>query len=215
MANDLETMRQLLRDVLYDVDDVTWNAGEKDDILQMSVRRLSQRLPRPLDPTAAAQTITLVSETYFYAIDSGIISVEKVFYINSDSDRIGYMESGWEVVGDLTTGSAQLHVSPITVEQGGTLQITGAGRYTLVTQSAAQTAAIPDDYRPYVLAISKAEAYRRLLSDRARFYQWQNANQVQNISMNELIQMVNEADRQALDEWLAIKRWQKPVIGRI
>jgi hypothetical protein len=215
MANDLETMRRKLRDALYDVDDETWSAGEKDDLLQMAVRRLSQRLPRPLDPTAAAQTITLVSGTYFYAIDSGIISVEKVFYINTDSDRVGYMISGWEVVGDLTTGNAQLHVAPRTVEQGGTLQITGAGRYTLVTRSASQTAAIPDDYVPLVLAWARAEAYRRLLSDRARFYQWQNANQVQNISVNELVQMVSESDRQADDEWVSVKRWQKPVPGRV
>ena len=34
--------------------------------------------------------------------------MERVFYINSNSDRIGYMESGWEVVGDLTAGTAKL-----------------------------------------------------------------------------------------------------------
>jgi hypothetical protein len=215
MANDLETMRQRLRDVLYDVDDETWNAGEKDDILGVAVRRLSQRLPRPLDPTVAAQTVTLVTLTYFYAIDSGISNIEKVFYINSDSDRIGYLEAGWEVTGDITAGTAKLHVAPKVVERLGTLQITGTGRYTLVTKAASQTAAIPDDYIPVVLAYSRAESYRRLLSDRARFYQWQNTNQVQNVSLNELIQMVNEADRQADDEWVSIKRWQQPVIGRI
>jgi len=215
MANDLESMRRRLRDALYDVEDATWSAGEKDDILQMAVRRLSQRLPRPLDPTAAAQTITLVASTYFYAIDAGITNVERVFYINSDSDRVGYMRSGWEVVDDIRAGTAQLQVAPRTVNAGGTLQITGTGRYTLVTKSAAQTAAIPDDYIPATIAWARAECYRRLLSDRARFYQWQNANQVQNISINELVQMVGEADSQADDEWVAIKRWQKPVIGRI
>jgi len=215
MANDLETMRQRLRDALYDVDDLTWNAGEKDDILQMAVRRLSQRLPRPLDPTVAAQTVTLVTATYFYAIDSGIISVERVFYINSNSDRVGYLEAGYEVVGDLTTGNAQLHVAPLTVEAGGTLQITGAGRYSLVTQSAAQTAAIPDDYIPLVIAWSVAYSLRRLLVDRARFRQWQNTNQTQNVSINELSQMVSDADRQADQEWVGLKRWQKPVIGRV
>ena len=215
MANDLETMRQRLRDVLYDVDDETWNAGEKDDILGVAVLPLSQRLPRPLDPTVAAQTVTLVTLTYFYAIDSGISNIEKVFYINSDSDRIGYLEAGWEVTGDITAGTAKLHVAPKVVERLGTLQITGTGRYTLVTKAASQTAAIPDDYIPVVLAYSRAESYRRLLSDRARFYQWQNTNQVQNVSLNELIQMVNEADRQADDEWVSIKRWQQPVIGRI
>ena len=215
MANDLETLRQRLRDALFDVNDETWNAGEKDDILAMSVRRLSQRVPRPLDPTVAAQTVTLVASTYFYAIDAGIVSVEKVFYINTDSDRIGYLQSGWEVVGDIVSGTAKLHVAPLTVEGGGTLQITGAGRYTLVTRTAAQTSAIPDDYVPLVIAWARAESYRRLVSDRARFRQWQQSNQVQNVSINELLQMIASADAQADQEWVSVKRWQKPVIGRI
>jgi hypothetical protein len=215
MANDLETMRQRLRDVLFDVDDATWNSGEKDDILQMAVRRLSQRLPRPLDPTLAAQLITLVSGTYHYAIDDDTILVERVFYINTNGDRIGYMESGWEVVGDLTTAVGKLHVSPQTVEQGGTLQIGGTGRYTLTTTDSSQLFAIPDDYIPLVLAYSVAAAQRRLLVDRARFRQWQNTNQTQNVSVNELVQMVADADRQADDEWVTLKRWGKPVIGRI
>ncbi len=215
MANDLELMRRKLRDVLYDVEDETWSSGEKDDILQMAVRRLSQRLPRPLDPTDTNVDITLVASTYYYAIDSSIISVEKVMYKNTASVYVGYMESGWEVVGDLTTGLAKLHVSPVTVESGGTLEMVTAGRYTLVTRSASQTAAIPDDYVPYVLAWANATALRRLLATRARFEQWQNVSQTQNVSINELVQMVSEADRQADDEWVAIKRWQKPVPGRI
>lgn len=215
MANDLELMRQRLRDVLYDVEDETWSAGEKDDILQMSVRRLSQRLPRPLDPTASAQEITLVASTYYYAIDSGIVSVEKVMFVNTASEYVGYMKSGWEVVGDLASGNGQLHVTPATVEQGGTLELLGAGRYTLATRSASQTAAFPDDYLPLVLAWARAEALNRLLADRARFRQWQNANQTQNVSINELVQMVAKADRDADEEWVAVKRWQKPVPGRI
>lgn len=215
MANDLETLRQRLRDQLADADDETWHAGEKDDILLWSVRRLNQRLPRPLDPEAAAQTITLVSEDYFYAIDTGITAVNAVEYIDSSSDERGYLTTGWEVVGDLMTGNGKLHVSPTIVENGGTLRLHGSGRYTLVTQTASQTAAIPDDYVPLVLAWARAECYRRLTADRARFRQWQVANQVQNISVNELVQMVNDADRQADDEQVLLKRWQKPVIGRI
>jgi hypothetical protein len=215
MANDLETMRQRLRDALFDVDDVTWNAGEKDDILNMAVRRLSQRLPRPLDPTLSAQSITLVSGTYHYPIDDETINVESVFYINANGDDVGYMQSGYEVVGDLTTGVAKLHVAPLTVERGGSLRIGGAGRYLLNSQDEDSLPLIPDDYIPLVLAYAVAMAMRRLLVDRARFRQWQNTNQTQNVSVNELVQMVADADRQADDEWVTLKRWQKPVIGRI
>ena len=215
MANDLETLRQRLRDQISDQEDETWSAGEKDDILQWSVRRLNQRLPRPLDPEAAACTITLVSADYFYAIDSSITHVNAVEWVDSSSNEMGYLTTGWEVVGDLVTGGAKLHVSPQLVEQGGTLRIHGYGRFTLVTRSASQASAIPDDYVSLVMAWARAECYRRLTADRVRFVQWQVANQVQNISVNELVQMVNDADRQAEDEALFLKRWQRPVLGRI
>src|SRR3990167_4983210 len=97
MANDLETMRQRLRDVLFDTDDATWNAGEKDDILRMAVNRLSRRIPRPIDPRHADIDITLVTETYYYAVPTVLREVTKVFYDNSDGDPIGYLESGWEI----------------------------------------------------------------------------------------------------------------------
>ena len=215
MANDLESMRARLRDQLADTDDETWNAGEKDEILVWAVRRLNQRLNRPLDPEATAQNITLVSDDYWYDIDSGITHISRVDYIDANSDYWGALKSGWEIVGDIVTGNAKLHLSPELVERGGSVRLVAYGRYELATQGSSQVSAIPDDYVTLVLAIARAEAYRRLVSNRARFEQWQVANQVQNISVNELIQMVGDADRQAEDEWQYLKRWQKPVVGRI
>jgi hypothetical protein len=206
-------MRDRLRDSLYDVDDETWNAGEKDDILDMAVRRLSRRLPRPIDPEDASASITLATTDYYYAIDAGFQSVDGVFYVDSNSDDVGYMKSGWEVVGDIWAGTAKLHIAPKLVENGGTVRLLGSGRYTLPDRSASQATAILDDHVPLVLAWARAEAWRRLQSDRARFRQWQNQNQVQNISVNELIQMVADADRQADDEWMTLKRWNRPVPG--
>ena len=208
-------MRQRLRDVLFDTEDETWNAGEKDDILGMAVRRLSRRMPRPISTDDAVADIPLVTSTYYYSIDSSYTQVDAVAYENSDSDWIGYMVSGWEVEGDLWAGTAKLHVSPTTVEAGGTLYIRGKGRYTLPASADAQTTAILDDHVPVVLAWARSEAYRRMLSDRARFRQWQNVNQTQNVSVNELVQMVQDADRQADDEWLQLRQWHRPVIGRI
>jgi hypothetical protein len=208
-------MRARLRDQLNDTEDETWNAGEKDEILTWAVRRLNQRLNRPLDPEGTGQQITLVDEDYFYAIDSGITHVSRVDWVDSLSQERSDIAGGWEVVGDLMAGNAKLHVSPTIVSAGGTLRLTAYGRYTLVTQSADQTAAIPDDYIMLVLSIARAEAYRRLAANRARFEQWQVANQVQNISVNELLQMIGDADSQAEDEWVGLKRWQKPVVGRI
>ena len=213
MANDLETMRRRLGDKLHDTEDEVWSAGEKDELLTWAVRRLNQRLLRPLDPEAAAQQITLVDEDYFYAIDAGITHISRVDFLDSDGDDFGEVE-GWEVVGDMVGGTAKLHVSDRLVRQGGTLRIIGYGRYTLPLEEASQATAIPDDYVPLVLNTCTAEAYNRMLSDRVKFRQWQNANQTQNVSINELIQMVNQAERARDDEMLTFRTWQKPVPGR-
>ena len=215
MANDKETMRARLRTQVFDVDDDTWNAGEKDDVLLWAVRRLNQRLNRPLDPEAATQKITLVADDYFYSIDTGITNISKVEFLDTDSDELGELQAGWEIVGDLVAGNAKMHVAPSIVEQGGYLRLTAYGRYELATQGSSQTTAIPDDYVTLVLALATAKLYRGLVGDRARFEQWQVKDQTQNISVNELMQMVSNADRQADDEWAALKRWQKPVVGRI
>jgi len=221
-------MRQRLRDALFDADDATWNAGEKDDLLLMAVRRLNQRVPRPIDPTfkTTVSDITLVSGTYVYAINSEYTGIHKVMYINTDSDQVGFLQSGWEVFGDLEGGFAKLHVSPRTVEAGGKLRLWGVGRYKLLARTvyeALDLLTTPTDFDPLpldthvplILAWAQEQAWRRLLSDRARFRQWQNMNQTQNVSVNEIIQMVQDASRQADEEWALLRRWQTPVIGRI
>lgn len=214
MANALEDMRARLRTQLADVDDEVWDAGEKDDLLTWAVRRLNQRLNRPLDPEATEQQITLVADDFFYAIDAGITHVNRVDLIDTNSNEVGEI-LGWEVTGDLVAGTAKLHVAPRIVDQLGTLRITGYGRYTLPSNTASQTSAIPDDYVNLVLAMARGEAFRRMMSDRARFKQWQVHNQVENISINELVQMISNADNNAREEWAGLKRWQVPVEARI
>jgi hypothetical protein len=214
MANALEDMRARLRTQLADTEDEVWDAGEKDDLLTWAVRRLNQRVNRPLDPDASAQKITLVADTYFYAIDAGLTHVNKIEMVDTSSNEMGEV-LGWEVTGSLISGTAKLHVSPQLVNMGGTLRINGYGRFTLTTGTADQTAAIPDDYVELVLAMARSEALRRMAVNRAQFMQWQVHNQVENISINELMQMIGEADGQAVEEWSAIKVWQVPVEGRI
>ncbi len=213
MANALEDMRARLRVQLADTDDIVWDAGEKDDLLTWAVRRLNQRINRPLDPNAAAQQITLVAATYFYAIDAGITHVNMVELNDTNGDQYGEI-TGWRVTGSLVSGTAKMQVSPHHVVNLGTLIIHGYGRFTLPTASASQTSAIPDDYVTLVLALARSEALRRMAVNRVQFAQWQVHNQVENVSVNELMQMISEADGQAQDEWSLIKVWQTPVEAR-
>lgn len=209
MANDLTTMRERLRQQLSDVNDDTWDAGEKDDLLLWAMRRMNYKVPRPLDPNATAQVISLVTDTYFYSIDSTIRNVERVALYDDQGDYNGTI-TAWEVSGDILKGTGQIHIAPALVEGwvGGEVHLYASGNYDYVTNL------VPDDYVAALLALSRSEALRRLITDRARFKQWQVANQVQNISVNELIQMVNEADRAAAEEQALLKQWQKPVTAR-
>jgi hypothetical protein len=210
MTNDLKTMRERLRQQLSDVDDATWDAGEKDDLLAWGIRRLNNKVPRPLDPETSTYQVTLVADTYWYSIPAAMNSIERVTIHDADGDEVGRI-TAWESTGDIISGTGKIHVAPSLVEGyvGGTVWLYGTGRYDLVTSL------LPDDYVAALLAIARAEALRRLITDRARFKQWQVANQVQNISVNELIQTVNEADRAAAEEVALLKRWQMPVTARL
>jgi hypothetical protein len=211
----LEAVRDELESALYDSSNETWSTTELDYFLQRAVTRLALRAPKPVATDATVATITLVSGTYYYSIDSSIIQVDAVMYENSDEDLIGYMKAGWEISGDLWAGTAKLHVSPTTVEQGGKLYLRGHQKYTLTAAAGDQTNAVTVEHVPYIISAARVSAYDQLLSDRARFRQWQNQNQLQNVSINELLQMRAEAEDQRDYEWSIVKRWQRPTIGRI
>jgi hypothetical protein len=211
----LEAVRDELESALYDSSNETWTTTELDYFLQRAVTRLSQRSPKPVSTDDADADITLVADTYYYSIPSGFTHIDAVMYENQDEDIIGYMKSGWEVEGDLWAGTAKLHVAPRTVEQLGKLYLRGWKSYTLTAAAGDQTDAVQTRHVPYIIAAARVEAIDQLLADRARFRQWQNQNQVQNISINELLTMRTEAEQQRDSEWLMLRTWQRPTIGRV
>ena len=74
---------------------------------------------------------------------------------------------------------------------------------------------IPDTLIPLVLAIARVEAYRRMAGSRSKFETWLAANQSQNVTVNELLLLINEADAEAQRLARLFRRWHKPVPGRI
>ena len=210
MANDLPTLRQRLATQLRDETDVTWPTEEKDYLIGLAVRNLSPRIMRALDPEGASCTQALTSADYIYALNTAIIHLARVDWIDSSGNERGPLTPGtWEVMGDPAEGTGKIHVSPTIVEAGGTLRYHAWGRYDTVTNL------IPDDHVPLVLAEARHEAYRRIGADRERFKQWINKNQVQNVSLNELLQLVSDARREADDQRAVRKTWTKPVPARV
>jgi len=211
VSNDQTTLRGLLTTQLRDTDLNTsadvWSRTEKNDLLTYALARLYPRLSRELDPEST--TITLVANDYFYSLPTGVMAVSSVDWVDTDSNEMGPIGLGsWEVVGSPILGTAKLHVSPVIANQGGTLRLNGYGRFDLTTNY------IPDDYVPLVLALARAEAYRRLAGLRTRFKAWQAANQGQNVTVNELLLLVNEADAEANRLLSQMRVWKKPVPGR-
>jgi hypothetical protein len=208
VSNNLATLNVKLATALRDSDYATWATGEIDDLLTYGLAFLFPHLSREIAPSSAE--ITLVTDTFFYNLPSGVMHVSRVDWVDTDDNEHGPVGGGsWEVVGSPILGTGQLHISPVIANQGGTLRLLSYGRFDLTTNL------IPDDYVSYLLAVSRAEAYRRMAGSRARFEAWQAANQKQNVTVNELILLINEADAEAERLRRHIRVWHKPVPGRV
>lgn len=211
MANDLATLSSKLATQLRDTGHDVWNSTEKDDLITWSVANLYPRFARYIDPSVVGAEITLVDGTYFYSVPSGVLEVSGLDWIDTDGDELGTLDGqAWQVTGDPFGGTLKIRVAPRIVEQGGTLRVHGYGRYDTTTNL------IPDDYVPLVLAQARSEAYLRMVGDRARFEQWLAREQTQNVSVNELEQMVNQAEGEALRLRATLpKTFRRPVPGRL
>jgi hypothetical protein len=212
MANDLMVLNPALSLALRDPLNQTWGQDEVDDLLTWSVARMWPRYSRALTPADA--TITLVSGTYYYDLPEGCLAVSRIDLLDSSGNDLGPISGrAWEITGDVYALAGQVHISPMIASTGGTLKLHGYGRY-IVDSPDGETGLVPDDFVPLVLARARAEAYRRLAADREKFKAWLSRSQTQNVSVNELLQMVNEADAEALRLERQLRTWQKPVSGR-
>lgn len=211
MSNDLGGLVTQLSTQLRDTAFATWGSAELEDLLVWSAAQLWPRHSRAVDPTDAI--ITLVALSYFYTIPADIQAVSRLDLVNTSNEDQGNLASNsWEVVGDAGAGTATLRISDLYVDSypGYTVRVNGYAPYDLYDNLP------PDLLVPVILARARAEAYHRMVGDREQFKTWISRNQTQNVSINELMQMVTESQREA--DRLADstqKTWQKPVRGRI
>jgi len=208
MVNDLVALNASLDLALNDAADTVWTSAEKNEIINWAVDSLWPRVSRPLDPDSTA--IALDDDVFFYPLPSDVMAVSRVDWLEED----GYTEHGqlsngsWSVEGNVYDSTGVLRVDPYIVAQGGVLRLYGYARYDTVNYL------LPRQFIPEVLAVARAEAYRRLVGDRARFKAWLSRQQTQNTSVNELTQLVNDADGEARRLRVLNKVWMRPVPGR-
>jgi len=203
----LDVLNQRLSVALHDQTYDVWDTEEMDTLITDAVAGLWPRLSRELPYSTS--TITLVAGTYVYSAPTGALAISRIDWVSTASDELGPLANGnWEQVGDPLAGALKVHVSPTIADTGGTLRCVCYGRYDLTTNT------VPNDYVPLVLAVARAEAYRRIASSRVRFQQWSGAEQVADTSINELMQMINEADSEAMLQRRLRRTWQRPVPAR-
>lgn len=214
MSNSLATLNGYLDTALNDASDMTWASAEKNNVIDWAVAMLWPRVSFPTDPTST--TLSLVAGTYFYELpadDGTIMAVSKLGLVADDDTELGFLTSSWEIVGDVyaTASAPQIHISPVIVDSyaGGVVRVYGYCRFDT------SAALIPDEYVPPVLATARAELYRRVTGDRTRFKAWLSRQQTQNVSENEALSMVADAQRDADRLRDQRKVWQRPVPGRV
>lgn len=204
-TNDLADLNSKLATALRDTAYETWATGEVDAIVIMAVDQLWPRFSRPLD--AESTTITLADDDLYYSLPSGVVAVSRIDLIDADGSNMGPVPGrSWELTGDPLSGTAKLHISGTFARTGYTLELHGYGKYDTSSNL------IPSDFAPLVLARARAEALRRIAANRERFKAWLARNQTQNVTVNELLEMINEADAEANRLTAQTPRtWQKPV----
>lgn len=205
MPNNLATLRAQLDTQLRDVNHSVWGQTEKEQMIIHAVARLSPRVMRHI-----MENIPAVASTYEYALDPDIRSVFRVDVLDAHSNFSIMPNGSWEVWGDAEGSDARtLHIGRAFVRDGITFRVHGYGNYNVTTNL------IDDSMVPLVLARARAEAYRRMGADRVQFENWLTANQTQNVSVNELLQLINEANREVEMLDRQIYTIKKPVPARV
>lgn len=204
MANDLATLKTKLATQLRDTDEDVWDTTEKGDLLTWAAAGLFPRLSK-----SVREIVTLADDDDQYSLTS-VREVSRVDLLDADGALVMPLPGGtWEIWGDTYQSAVTLYVNPRYAKTGDTLRVHGYAPYDL------SSALPPDAFVPLILAIARAEALRRMKDDRAKFEQWMNENQTQNVTVNELVLMVNEADAEIARLTRNLKVWRKPVPGRV
>jgi hypothetical protein len=211
MSNDAVRLNTLLGIQLRDPGNDTWASTERDQLIAQAIGELALfGIFTALDPYD--YTETLATDTYHYDLSADIRILSRVDWVDADGFERGELPDGtWETFGSVIDGTGQIHIAPTIVDRNvdATIRYVAYGVYDLAANL------IPDRLVSAVLAHARAEAYRRVGSDRVRFKQLQNAGPMSNVTINELYQSIGEAEAEKDRVYRRSKTWTKPRPGRL
>lgn len=193
-----------LEESLRDTANAVWGATEIDDILLYALEQTNRVRPR-----VVADTIALTADDDTYVL-TNVYEVFRVDLLDPDDKLIMPLPNGvWEVWGDNQTAGQTLYLNPRYARADYSIRVHGYGPYTY-----SGTSTPPTQVQTAILAIARAEAFRRVAGERARFEQYATANPRSDSSVAELIQQINESDGEAQRLLSEIRLIKKPVYGR-
>ena len=210
MANDLTTLQGKLAEQLRDTGHETWSASEKNDLIRWAVADLAPGIMKYTTFSQAAD-----NNTNFITMGGDFASIHRIDMWDADPtsgvSRMVMEIPGrmWEVQQSIEPGTDfRVAISP---------RFTMTGYYYLVhgyVPYNTDTNLIPDRLVSLVLAKARAEAYRRMGGDRARFENWLTQSERQDVSVNELLQLTREAQVEADSLMIRNMGHKKPVTAR-
>jgi hypothetical protein len=188
---------------LRDETEAVWSSDELDDIISHSLALANQYRQRMV-----RDTIAIVDGQDSYTL-TNVWSVQRVDLLDEDDKLVRIIAPGyWEVWGDNLSEGQTLYINPTYASEPYSLRVHGYGPYDLTTNDP------PDVMQKAVLSLSRAEALRRVASERSRFRQWAESNPRGNSTTNELLQQINESDAEGDRLLRQIKLIKKPLPGR-
>lgn len=204
MSNDLATLTDKLETQLGDTDNAVWASTELNDLITWATEELFLYRPR-----VARESVTLADDDDQYTL-STLHTVYRVDLIDGDDQLLMPLPAGsWETWGDGQESGMTLYINPTYARTGWSLRVHGYAPYDLTSNYP------PNRVVPLILATARAEAYRRLIGERARYEQWAQGNPRSNTSMNELIQNVNNAEQEADRLRSTLRVFSRPVPAKV
>jgi hypothetical protein len=199
VANDLSTLNSKLATALRDTGNKTWASAERDDLLNWACARTYPRVAKRVQ-----EDVSLTDDVDHYTL-TDVAEIDSIDWLDSDGKIVQSIPGGaWRWEGDGFSIGGTLRVADEYSITDWSFRVLGWAPYDLTTNLP------PDIVVPWILAMARAEAGRREIDRRLQSGNWQSVNQVQNVSVNELVLLVNESDAEAERLRGHVRVWRRP-----
>lgn len=201
----LSDLRTYVSRDLRDPTNATFSVPEVDDLINQGIDALADIAPREVMQTVG----TVAADLYSYSVSSfaGIFRVD--VYNSSNEFRytlphgIDGPNSGWEL------HAGVLHLPPdLSMTAGDRLRAWGYARYTQLSAST-QTTDVDTSGLWAVRVFAQAEAFQRLMNDRAKFQQWQSDSNNTDVGMLQLASVMSQARARWADEKRRLRKLRR------